>query len=87
MTLPQQTDFTPLDAKQAAEHRRLFDTAVVGEEAEPDSPKQPKTSKRKMTKPRKRSTARSPSTSPPTSASPPLAEEGQESREAKGPAS
>ncbi|RXN14505.1 hypothetical protein ROHU_009048 [Labeo rohita] len=75
-----------LDAKQAAEHRRLFDAAVVGEEGEPDSPKQPKTSKRKMMKPRKRPAARSPSSSPPTSASPPHAEEGQESREVEEPA-
>ncbi len=74
-----------LDAKQAAEHRRLFDSAVVGEEAEeavPESPRQHGALKRKMKKPCKLpAKQRPPSTSPPSSDSPPHAEKGQESSE------
>ncbi len=74
-----------LDAKQAAEHHLLFDSAVVGEEAEeavPESPRQHGALKRKMKKPCKLpAKQRSPSTSPPSSVSPPHAEKGQESRE------
>lgn len=73
-----------LNAKQAAEHRRLFDTAVVGEEAEEaeeaDSPRQQGAKKRKVTKPHKMpAEEKSPSTSPMLSNSPPDAEEGQKS--------
>ncbi|KAL1249532.1 hypothetical protein QQF64_020537 [Cirrhinus molitorella] len=59
-----------LDAKQAAEHRRLFDAAVVGDETEEAevSPEKATTSKRKRTTPQKLPTASPP---PPAHRPPP----------------
>ncbi|KAL0163623.1 hypothetical protein M9458_039376, partial [Cirrhinus mrigala] len=68
-----------LNAKQAAEHRRLFETAVAGDEAEPaESTKQATRPKRKSTTPQKRPALTSPSASPSTSASSPHASPSQE---------
>ncbi|RXN37522.1 hypothetical protein ROHU_001978 [Labeo rohita] len=68
-----------LNAKQAAEHRRLFETAVAGDEAEPaESTKQATRPKRKSATPQKRPALTSPSASPSTSASSPHASPSQE---------
>ncbi|XP_016373395.1 uncharacterized protein LOC107712588 [Sinocyclocheilus rhinocerous] len=65
-----------LDAKQAAEHRHLFEAALEGEDRAPvpGTPKRP-------AKPRKRPASQSPSASLLSSASPPHGEASPESRE------
>ncbi|KAL0152501.1 hypothetical protein M9458_052224 [Cirrhinus mrigala] len=69
-----------LNAKQAAEHRRLFETAVASDEAEPaESTKQATRPKRKSMTPQKRPALTTPSASPSTSASSPHASPSQES--------